>query len=202
MSAIERIRAERLVVLLRGVPAAEALVDALVPVGVGVVEVTLDSPDAESAIARLRARGDVTVLAGTVRSVADVDRAVSAGAEACVAPSHVPEVVTRCREHGVPSIPGALTPTEIERAWSAGAALVKLFPAAPLGPGYVRDVLAPLCDVPLLASGGVGPENAAAFLGAGVAAVTVGSAITSADHPVDAARAVMEALRGLHVDAA
>jgi 2-dehydro-3-deoxyphosphogluconate aldolase/(4S)-4-hydroxy-2-oxoglutarate aldolase len=202
LSAIERIRAERLVVLLRNVQGTEELVAALVPVGIGVVEVTLDSPDAESAIARLRARGDVSVLAGTVRAAADVDRAVEAGAEACVAPSYLPEVLARCRTHGVPAIPGALTPTEIDSAWRDGAALVKLFPAGAVGPGYVRDVLAPLRGVSLLASGGIDAENAGAFLRAGALAVAAGSAITSAESPVEAARSLVAAVRGIDAEGA
>ena len=100
------------------------------------------------------------MLAGTVLTTDDVERAVAAGAEACVGPTFVPEVVERCLELDVPAIPGALTPTEIAAAWKAGAALVKLFPAATLGPRYVRDLLGPLADAPLLATGGIDAGNA------------------------------------------
>ena len=79
------------------------------------VEITLDSEDALGAIARTRGRGDVSVLAGTVRTAAHVDAAVAAGAEAVVGPGTVPAVLERAGELGVPAIPGALTPTEIER---------------------------------------------------------------------------------------
>jgi 2-dehydro-3-deoxyphosphogluconate aldolase / (4S)-4-hydroxy-2-oxoglutarate aldolase len=199
VSAIDRIRAERLVVLLRGVPGVGELVEELVPAGICVVEVTLDSPGAESVISRLRARRDVCVLAGTVRSAADVDTAAAAGAEACVSPSYLPEVVSRCREHGVPAIPGALTPTEIDVAWRDGAALVKLFPAAFLGAAYVGDVLAPLGGVPLLASGGIDAANAASFLRAGAVAVAAGSAITRAERPAEAARGLVAAVRSVDV---
>lgn len=195
MNAIERIRAERLVVLLRKVPDAERLVETLTRVGVGVVEVTLDSPKADEVIARLRRRGDVTVLAGTVLTTDDVERAVAAGAEACVGPTFVPEVVERCLELEVPAIPGAFTPTEIVAAWKAGAALVKLFPAATLGPRYVRDLLGPLVDVPLLATGGIDAGNAGAFIQAGVVAVAAGSAVTGADDPLEAALGLVAAVR-------
>jgi 2-dehydro-3-deoxyphosphogluconate aldolase / (4S)-4-hydroxy-2-oxoglutarate aldolase len=195
MNAIDRIRTERLVVLLRNVHDAERLVGMLADAGVGVVEVTLDSPAAEEVIARLRRRGDVTVLAGTVLTTEDVERAVAAGAEACVGPTFVPEVVGRCLELGVPAIPGALTPTEIDAARRAGAALVKLFPAAVLGPHYVRDLLGPLGRVPLLATGGVDAGNAAAFIEAGACAVAAGSAITGADDPLAAARGLVAAVR-------
>jgi 2-dehydro-3-deoxyphosphogluconate aldolase/(4S)-4-hydroxy-2-oxoglutarate aldolase len=179
MDAIERIREERAVAILRRVPDAEALAAELAEAGIRAVEITLDSDDALAAIERLRGRGDLTVVAGTVRTVEDAERAVAAGAEACVGPALVPDVVARCRELGVPAVPGALTPTEVEAAWRAGAPLVKLFPASAGGPGYVRALRAPLADVPLLVTGGVNAGNAAAFLDAGAAAV--GVSLRSAD---------------------
>jgi 2-dehydro-3-deoxyphosphogluconate aldolase/(4S)-4-hydroxy-2-oxoglutarate aldolase len=187
MSAIERIRSERLVAILRRVDDIDARVAALADAGVGVIEITLDDPNALGAIERARGRGDVTVLAGTVRRAEQVDAAVAAGAEAVVAPAFVAAVVERAAELGLPAIPGALTPTEIEAAWAAGAALVKLFPGGAGGPRYVRDVLAPLADVPLLVTGGVDAQNAMAFLDAGAVAVGVGSAL---DDPDEARRLV------------
>ena len=177
MSASERIRRERLVAILRRVDDVDAQVAALAAVGVGVVEITLDSEDALGAIERARGRGDVTVIAGTVRRADQVDAAVTAGAEAIVSPGFVAAVVERARELGVAAIPGALTPTEIEAAWAAGAALVKLFPAGLGGPRYVRDLLAALAEVPLLVTGGVDGSNARSFLDAGAVAVGVGSAL-------------------------
>lgn len=191
MSVIERIRRERLVAILRRVADIGERVAALAGVGVGVIEITLDDPNALAAIERARRRGDVSVLAGTVRAAAEVDAAVAAGAEGVVGPGFVPAVVARAAELGVPVIPGALTPTEVEFAWSAGASLVKLFPAGLGGPRYVRDVLAPLADVPLLATGGVDAQNAVAFIDAGAVAVGVGSAL---DDP-DEARKLVASLR-------
>jgi 2-dehydro-3-deoxyphosphogluconate aldolase/(4S)-4-hydroxy-2-oxoglutarate aldolase len=191
MSAIERIRRERLVAILRRVPDIDARVAALADAGVGVIEITLDDPNALGAIERARGRGDVTVLAGTVRRPEQVDAAVAAGAEAVVGPAFAAAVVERAGELGVPAIPGALTPTEIEAAWAAGAALVKLFPGGLGGPRYVRDVLAPLAGVPLLVTGGVDAQNARAFLDAGAVAVGAGSAL---DDP-DEARRLVAALR-------
>jgi 2-dehydro-3-deoxyphosphogluconate aldolase/(4S)-4-hydroxy-2-oxoglutarate aldolase len=187
MSAIDRIRRERLVAILRRVDDLDARVAALADAGVGLIEITLDDPKALGAIERARGRGDVTVLAGTVRRAEQVDAAVAAGAEAVVGPAFVRAVVERAAELGVPAIPGALTPTEIEAAWAAGAALVKLFPGGLGGPRYVRDVLAPLAEVPLLVTGGVDAQNARAFLDAGAIAVGVGSAL---DDPDEAHRLV------------
>ena len=173
MNATERIRSTRLVGLLRGVERPDELVSALAAAGVEVVEVTLETPGALAAIDRLRERGDVCVVAGTVRTPAEVDAAVAAGAEACVSPAFSAPVVARCRERDVPAVPGALTPTEVEAAWRAGAELVKLFPARAFGPGYVADLRKPLADVPLLCTGGVTAENAADFLAAGAVAVGI-----------------------------
>lgn len=181
MSAIEAIRAARLVAILRRTADVDAQVARLAAAGVRVVEITLDSDDALGAIERARGRADVTVLAGTVRVPAQVDAAVSAGAEAIVAPALSAAVLERAAALDTPAIPGALTPTEVETAWQAGAVLVKLFPARLGGPRYVRDVLAPLPDVPLLATGGVDATNARAFIDAGAVAVGVGSGLGSDD---------------------
>ena len=171
MSAADRIRSARAVAILRRVDDPDRVVDELVAGGIEIVEITLDSDDALATIARLRARPALTVVAGTVRTAADADAAVDAGAEACVGPGFVPEVVTRCRELGVDAIPGALTASEVDAAWAAGAALVKLFPASALGADYVRALRGPLSDVPLLVTGGVNAGNARAFLDAGAVAV-------------------------------
>jgi len=166
---VERIEQARVVAILRRVDDVAATVERL---GLPVVEVTLDSPGALGAISALRARGGaVTVLAGTVRTADEARAAVAAGAEAIVSPAFVPQVGAACDELGVPAIPGALTPTEIEAAWRAGAAMVKLFPARFGGPKYVSDVLAPLADVRLLVTGGVDAQNANEFLRAGAVAV-------------------------------
>jgi 2-dehydro-3-deoxyphosphogluconate aldolase / (4S)-4-hydroxy-2-oxoglutarate aldolase len=173
VTAAERICAARAVAILRRVADAERVVDELVGGGITVVEITLDSEGALETIERLRARPELTVLAGTVRTVADVDAAVGAGAQACVGPGFAPEVVVRCGELGVDAVPGALTPSEVDAAWRTGAELVKLFPASSVGPDYVRALRAPLADVPLLVTGGVNAGNARAFLDAGAAAVGV-----------------------------
>jgi 2-dehydro-3-deoxyphosphogluconate aldolase/(4S)-4-hydroxy-2-oxoglutarate aldolase len=187
-AAIEAIRSRRVVAILRRVAEPARVVQALRGGGIDVVEITLDSPEALETIRGLRDDRDVFVLAGTVRTADEARAAAEAGAQACVGPALVPEVLEACREAGLPSIPGAMTPTEVETAWGLGAAMVKLFPAARLGPEYVRDLRGPLADVPLLVTGGVDGSNAAAFLRAGADAVGVGSALTGASDVAAAAR--------------
>ena len=118
---VERIRQERVIAVVRGPLDVAGL-------GTPVVEVTMHVEDAFGAIAELRARGGVSVLAGTVRTAAQARAAIDAGAQAIVSPATNAEVGAVCRERAVAWIPGALTPTEIEDAWRGGAALVKLFP--------------------------------------------------------------------------
>ena len=78
-------------------------------------------------------------------------------------------------------MPGCLTPTEILDAWEAGADIVKVFPATTLGPGYIKDVRAPLPDVKLMPTGGVTIDNAGDWIKAGAVAVGVGSALVDAE---------------------
>jgi 2-dehydro-3-deoxyphosphogluconate aldolase / (4S)-4-hydroxy-2-oxoglutarate aldolase len=191
-AAIEAIRSRRIVAILRRVAEPALVVQALREGGIGVVEITLDSPDALETIRRLRDDPGLVVLAGTVRTADEARAAAEAGAQACVGPALVPDVLEACREAGLPAVPGAMTPTEIETAWRLGAAMVKLFPAARLGPEYLRG---PLADVPLLVTGGVDGANAAVFLRAGAAAVGVGSALIGAPDVAAAARQLVRSAR-------
>jgi 2-dehydro-3-deoxyphosphogluconate aldolase/(4S)-4-hydroxy-2-oxoglutarate aldolase len=166
VDALDRIVAQRFVPVLRAPPDLDAVAAELVEAGVQVLEITVDTPGALDAIRRWRDR--TTVIAGTVRTPAEARAAADAGAAALVSPVLVPGLAADTQ---LPVVPGALTPTEIETAWRAGARLVKLFPGSLGGPDYVRSVHTVLSDVPLLVSGGVRADNAAAFLAAGAAAV-------------------------------
>ena len=160
-----------------------AVAHALAAGGVGAVEITLTTPGAIAMIADL-ARDDelggCVVGAGTVLDEAAVRAVIDAGARFVVSPTLDQAVIRACRERAVPCMPGAFTPTEILEASRAGASLVKLFPAASLGPSFIRDVLAPLPFLRLVPSGGVTLENAAEWIRAGAAAVSVGGALLRA----------------------
>ena len=180
----EPILASGVVVVLRlQGKAAAVLVDvahAIAAGGAGAVEITLTTPGARDAIATLAADArckDVAVGAGTVLD-ADAARSVlDAGARFVVSPTFEPDVLRLCRDRGVVYMPGAFTPAELLAAWRAGAPVLKLFPAAAVGPGYLRDVLAPLPELKIVPSGGVSLENAAEWIRAGAAAVSIGSAL-------------------------
>jgi 2-dehydro-3-deoxyphosphogluconate aldolase/(4S)-4-hydroxy-2-oxoglutarate aldolase len=142
------------------------------------VEVTLTSEGALEAFARLREElpGDALLGVGTVRSLGDAERAAEAGATYLIAPDFRADVVAWAVERELPVVPGALTPTEVAAAWAAGATAVKVFPVSAVGgPAYVKAVRAPLPEVPLLPTGGVGIDDIGAYLAAGAAAVGVGA---------------------------
>ena len=160
-----------------------AVARALAAGGVGAVEITLTTPGAIATIADLardNELGGCVVGAGTVLDEAAARAVIDAGARFVVSPTLDHAVLRACRERAVPCMPGAFTPTEILEAWRAGASLVKLFPAALLGPAFIRDVLAPLPFLRLVPSGGVTLENAAEWIRAGAAAVSVGGALLRA----------------------
>jgi 2-dehydro-3-deoxyphosphogluconate aldolase/(4S)-4-hydroxy-2-oxoglutarate aldolase len=135
--------------------------------------------------------------AGTVLEIAELDAACDAGAKFLVSPHFDPALLDRARERGVPYLPGALTPTEIVRAWKAGASCVKLFPGSAVGPGYVKAIRGPLPDVPLMPTGGVDEKNLGEWLKAGVVAVGMGGALATGtlDEIEVASRRIMGVLK-------
>ncbi len=165
------------IVRLDDLSAAVEIGRALVEGGIRALEFTLTNRDAIAAVARVRAEldGRAAVGAGTVLSADAAREAVAAGAQFLVTPTLEPGVITAGREAGMPVVCGAFTPTEILAAWRHGAELVKVFPARALGPGYIKDVLAPLPDLRLVPTGGVDLENCGAFLAAGAYTVALGS---------------------------
>lgn len=142
----ERLRTTRLVAILRGtdVDATVAAARTLLQVGVLTLEIALTLQDAEEAIAQIVQDAPATALvgAGTVLDEADVERAVSAGAQFMVTPTlsaSVPYAVSQ----GIGVLAGVYTPTEIQRGHDLGSAAVKLFPASALGSGFLRAVRDP-----------------------------------------------------------
>jgi 2-dehydro-3-deoxyphosphogluconate aldolase/(4S)-4-hydroxy-2-oxoglutarate aldolase len=204
---IAQIRATGVIAILRHTEAAKAIdtAAALGRAGVTVVEVTMNTQGALTMLGAIadQAGAGTVVGAGTVLTVEDAGRAIQAGAHLIVCP-HLDEAIVRFAvERGVAVIPGAFTPTEILRAWNAGANLVKVFPSGPVGPRYLRDVLAPLNQIPLVPTGGVTLDNAAEFIRAGATALGLGSALVNPkwvangqfDRLTETAAAFLEAVR-------
>jgi 2-dehydro-3-deoxyphosphogluconate aldolase/(4S)-4-hydroxy-2-oxoglutarate aldolase len=176
---VDELRHRPVMAILRAADDGSSLVQpalALFDAGVRLVEVSLTTPGASAAIERIVAAKPPGswVGAGTVLTVSDVADVVAAGAAFVVTPA-LAESVHESVRLGLPVAAGAFTPSEVLQAQSAGAAVVKLFPASSLGPGYLRALRGPFRDVPLMAVGGVGIEETSAYLAAGALAVGVGS---------------------------
>ncbi|KUO03010.1 bifunctional 4-hydroxy-2-oxoglutarate aldolase/2-dehydro-3-deoxy-phosphogluconate aldolase [Streptomyces caeruleatus] len=169
----------RVMAILRSADASglPAVARALASGGITCLEITLTTAGALDALAAVRAElgPDVAVGAGTVITGGQARDALAAGAEFLVAPVVDTAVVRNAADGGIPCYPGAWTPTEVSQAWQAGAAAVKLFPAGTGGPAHLRHLRAPLPDIPLVAVGGVGIDQARDYLDAGAYAVGIGS---------------------------
>ena len=179
------------VVRLPDLAGAVELAKALLNGGVTAVELTMTSPGALEALGLLRKRvpafetGEAALGMGSVLNRKMAEAAIRGGAQFVVAPTLDIPTVRCCVELDIPVMPGAFTPTEIQTAWEAGAAVVKVFPATKLGPGYFKDILAPLPHLKLMPTGGVDLENAGEFVRAGAVAVGIGSALVRKDWVVE-----------------
>jgi 2-dehydro-3-deoxyphosphogluconate aldolase / (4S)-4-hydroxy-2-oxoglutarate aldolase len=163
---------------------AHAVVKAMIAGGVTVVEVTMTVPGAVDLLRELKDEyaGQLLLGSGTVTTAAEVEATVAAGAEFVVSPSFHPEVVAATRALGKLSVPGALTPTEVINAWSAGADYVKIFPCSAMGgASYLKSLLAPFPHIKLIPTGGVTLQTAESFLRAGARALGVGSDLVNLD---------------------
>lgn len=144
--------------------------------GLTTVEITMNTPDATEMIRyALENEGEgLNIGAGTVCTKDDLDQALEAGAQFIVTPIINKKVIKSCVKKNIPIFPGAFTPTEIYNAWTLGAGMVKIYPATSLGPEYIKDLKAPMNQLKLLPTGGVGLENMSAFLKAGANGLGIG----------------------------
>ena len=174
------LRAGGVVAIARRLTADRApqVADALLAGRVRAFEITLNDP-VEAALRAIesvaRRSPELAIGAGTVLSLETAQQALDAGATFLVMPHTDPELVTWAASRGIPTLPGAATPSEVLAAWRAGAAAVKVFPASVVGPAFVRECRGPFPDIPLVPSGGVTVETAPDFIRAGAVAVGVGS---------------------------
>lgn len=191
--------------ILRGVAPAEAasIGRVLLDAGIDLLEVPLNSPRPFDSIRALRdaLSERATIGAGTVLHSDDVERAANAGAQFIVSPNTNPEIIGASLRSGLESVPGAMTPSEILTAANAGARMLKIFPAATLGPACMRDLSAILPDgLGLLAVGGINARNAREWLRAGACGVGAGSALYApGDNPAQVAEKARELVQSVRV---
>ena len=144
--------------------------------GLTTIEITMNTPDAEKMIryAVENEQQGLNIGAGTVCTKDDLKKALEAGAQFIVTPILDKKVVKACVKNETPIFPGAFTPSEIYKAWSLGASMVKVFPATQMGPSYIKELKAPLNQLKLLPTGGVSLDNMAEFFNAGADGVGMG----------------------------
>jgi 2-dehydro-3-deoxyphosphogluconate aldolase / (4S)-4-hydroxy-2-oxoglutarate aldolase len=167
VTALDAVLSEhRLLPVLTATGAAEGagLGQALLDGGLPLAEVTLRL-DGSLAALRAMAELDLLVGAGTVVTPDQVDLAVEAGATFVVSPGLQPAVVARCRELGVPSLPGVATASDLMMAVGLGVETVKLFPADLVGgPRAVTAFAGPFPHMRFVPTGGVTPSAVASYL--------------------------------------
>ncbi len=184
---INAIENEKIIVIVRGVEREKLLplVNALYEGGIRLLEVTYSAngkvSDEDTAL-NIKLLSDtfkdkMYIGAGTVLSEKQVELTYNAGGKFIISPDTSSEVILKTKELGLVSIPGALTPSEMQTAMRYGADFVKIFPITSLGPNYVKAVKAPLSHLKILAVGGVDVDNITDYLKAGVSGFGLGSNI-------------------------
>ncbi len=167
------------VAVLRTATAGRALemADALISGGVTVLEVTTSIPGAAGVVGELVGDDRLVVGAGTVTDLEQLETMLEAGARFVVSPGLAGDVLTAGLAHGIPVIPGVLTPSEVISATRLGATTVKLFPAGTVGPAHLAALTSVFPDVGFVPTGGVDASNLARWLDAGSVAIGVGSVL-------------------------
>lgn len=182
---IQEVKENRIIAILRGIEADKCAdtAEALLAGGIGLVEVTFNQKESgrgyHSTVEGIRdivqrLGGKMRVGAGTVLTLEQLRLAHEAGAEYIITPNTDGDIIRAAGKLGLVTMPGAFTPSEVCRAYEAGADFVKIFPASAVGPDYFRALRDPLGHIPLMAVGGIHEGNAKAFLDAGAAGLGIG----------------------------
>lgn len=184
---INEIKNKKIIVIVRGIerenliPLAEAMYDG----EIRLLEITYSADgrvsDEETAknieLLSKHFEGRMFIGAGTVLTPKQVELTAQAGGKFIISPDTAEGVISKTLQCGLVSIPGALTPCEIQNAHKLGADFVKLFPITNMGPDYVKAITAPLSHIKLLAVGGVNELNMPDYIKAGICGFGIGSNI-------------------------
>ena len=179
-AVIRQIKETGVIPVIRANSSDEAMraIDAIRAGGVSTMEITMTVPGAVKVMEDVAKRygAEVLVGAGTVLDAETARICILSGARFVISPAFNPETVSLCKRYGVVVMPGALTPTEVVQAWTAGADFVKVFPAGALGgASYIKSLKAPLPQIELIPTGGVSLKTAADFIKAGAGALGIGA---------------------------
>ena len=172
----------KVTVILRGYTyeQTKTVMEALIETNIRSVEITLNTQGALETIKRVSKEfGDlVNIGAGTIKNMDDAKNAIEAGASFILTPIAVDkEVIDECKKHNVKTVIGAMTPTEVWKCFENGADIIKVFPAIDCGTKYVKNIKAPLGEIPIMVVGGVSAENAREFLNNGADYLGIGSSL-------------------------
>lgn len=180
-NTIERLGDLAVIAVIRAESGRDAVEvsQALIEGGIEAIEITFTTPDAGAALSELRERHGYGILlgAGTITRASHVEAAHSSGASFLVSPGSVPELVERMIDTGLATIPGTLTPTEIQQALGLGVPAMKVFPGLLGGPAYLKALRGPFPDARFVPTGGVSEQNVGEWFAAGAYAVGVGGAL-------------------------
>jgi 2-dehydro-3-deoxyphosphogluconate aldolase/(4S)-4-hydroxy-2-oxoglutarate aldolase len=152
--------------------------------GIPIVEITMTVPGAIEVIRELAKScgSEVLIGAGTVLNPEDARRCIDAGAQFLVTPGFNRATVEFAARESKLIMAGALTPTEVIEAWTAGSDFVKVFPCGQVGGAkYIKALKGPLPQIPLVPTGGVNLNTAAEFIEAGAAALGIGGELVQAE---------------------
>lgn len=183
MELLNQIKENGIVAVIRGAKPENisAISKALSEGGVKTFEITVETPKVLQLIEQVSSElgDDVIVGAGTVLDAETARAAIMAGAKFVFSPTVDTETIKLTKRYGVVSIPGAMTPTEILRAYEAGGDIIKVFPANAFGPRYLKDVHGPLPHIPLMPTGGIDLDNVGKYIKHGAVAAGVGSTLVN-----------------------
>ena len=162
---------------------AVPLARALVAGGLRVLELTLRTPVALRAVEAVAGEvEDAIVGVGTITRATDFEQAIAAGASFGVSPGLTPELIAAARDSALPLLPGAMTPSDVIAARSAGFDALKLFPARQAGGiGMLKALAGPFPEVRFCPTGGIGFDSAPEYLALPNVVCVGGSWVTPPD---------------------
>ena len=176
-----------LLAILRGIPHEKLpfVAEALILGGVSTMEITFNQTgDFSETVNSIRLlnetfSNDIIVGAGTVMTTEQVRKAKKAGAEFVVSPNTDERVIRLAARLGMLSMPGALTPTEIAKAYACGGSVIKIFPAGLMGAEYIKAIKGPMPHIPIAAVGNITTANIAEFGRVGVGLFGISSGLVA-----------------------